>query len=403
MDVAGRFAARYFFSRKSHAVINLIAGVSVLSVAVPVAAMIVLLSVFNGFEELARTMTTLSDADLTLTPARGATFRTDTLDAAALRAVDGVEEIAFALEQEVLVEYRGRQTTATLRGVDAAYARTVPLAEATVHGTWLTRDTTGRDFAVAGQGIAYALGLRTLAAGENELTLYALRRTSFSPLLPVDGYARRRVPAAGIFALDAETDSRLVVASIELARELFDYAGRASAAAVRLAPGASPEAVARRVAAEAGEGFVVRTREQMNEGFYRIMRFEKWGVFFISLLVMAVASFSIVGTLTMLILDKRPSFVTLRAMGADRRLLRAIFEREGWLIGGIGAAAGTAAGVGLCLAQQHFGFVGMPAGSFLIESYPVRLQPGDLGAVALAFTLLVGTVTRLTVRKTIRS
>lgn len=199
--LAGWFARRYFFSKKSHSVINLIAGVSVVSVAVPVAAMIVLLSVFNGFEQLVRSMNSHFDADLTLTPREGQTFGIESLDTAALRRLPGVEAVSLALEQSALMEYRGRQAMVTVRGVADGYDRVVPVAECITAGDYAVR-LGDLDRLVVGRGVAYELGLRSL--GESDGVLYALRRTGFSSLLPVEGYTRRQAEVAGGFELVSE-------------------------------------------------------------------------------------------------------------------------------------------------------------------------------------------------------
>ena len=358
--LAGWFARRYFFSKKSHSVINLIAGVSVVSVAVPVAAMIVLLSVFNGFEQLVRSMNSHFDADLTLTPREGQTFGIESLDTAALRRLPGVEAVSLALEQSALMEYRGRQAMVTVRGVADGYDRVVPVAEC-------------------------------ITAGD-----YAVR-------LPVEGYTRRQAEVAGVFAADAQTDGRYLFTSLRLAQELFSYPDRASAAVVRVARGARPAEVKRRVAEAAGGAFEVRTRDELNASFYTIMQYEKWGIFLISLLVLVIASFSIVGTVVMLVLDKRPEFVALGAMGADTRFVRRIFFFEGGLIGVLGAGAGVVLGVGLCLVQHYFGVIEIPADSFLVKSYPVLLRGGDVAAVVAAFAVVVGAMTAVTVRRAVRA
>ena len=389
--LAGWFARRYFFSKKSHSVINLIAGVSVVSVAVPVAAMIVLLSVFNGFEQLVRSMNSHFDADLTLTPREGQTFGIESLDTAALRRLPGVEAVSLALEQSALMEYRGRQAMVTVRGVADGYDRVVPVAECITAG----------DRLVVGRGVAYELGLRSL--GESDGVLYALRRTGFSSLLPVEGYTRRQAEVAGVFAADAQTDGRYLFTSLRLAQELFSYPDRASAAVVRVARGARPAEVKRRVAEAAGGAFEVRTRDELNASFYTIMQYEKWGIFLISLLVLVIASFSIVGTVVMLVLDKRPEFVALGAMGADTRFVRRIFFFEGGLIGVLGAGAGVVLGVGLCLVQHYFGVIEIPADSFLVKSYPVLLRGGDVAAVVAAFAVVMGAMTAVTVRRAVRA
>ena len=398
--LAGWFARRYFFSKKSHSVINLIAGVSVVSVAVPVAAMIVLLSVFNGFEQLVRSMNSHFDADLTLTPRAGQTFEVGALDTAALRRVSGVAAVSLALEQSALLEYRGRQAMVSVRGVDDGYDRVVPVAECVTAGDYAVR-LGDLDRLVVGRGVAYEVGLRSL--GESDGVLYALRRTGFSSLLPVEGYTRRQAEVAGVFAADAQTDGRYLFTSLRLAQELFSSPDRASMAVVRVAGSTHPAEMKRRLSQAAGEAFEVRTRDELNASFYTIMQYEKWSIFLISLLVLVIASFSVVGTVVMLVLDKRPGFVTFYAMGADTRFIRRIFFCEGGLIGVLGAGIGVVLGVGLCLVQQYFGVIEIPADSFLVKSYPVLLRGGDVTAVLAAFVVVVGGITAVTVRRAIRS
>lgn len=399
MNLPRHIARRYLFAPKSHSVINLIAGLSVVAVAMPVAAMLILLSVFNGFESLIRQMGGAFDADLTLTPAAGMTFETARLDTAALAAAPGVEALSFILEQNLLLERHGRQAVATLRGADDAYAKVLPLdsivagGDARLHVGELER-------LVIGQTMAYTLGIRTLA--DAEVTLYALRRSSFSTLLPLDSYTRQREPVGGVYVLDLETERRYVLGSLHMAQELFNYPGRASALLLRTAPGADAEQEAARVARIAGDDFRLRTRAEMQASLYRIMRYEKWGIFFISLLVLVIASFSIVGALAMLIVEKRDDAATLRALGADTSFLRRLFSAEGALISGAGALLGVVLGVGATLLQQHYGLIRIPAESFLMQSYPVEFRWTDLAAVAVAFTLVAGLITHLTVRSMIK-
>lgn len=392
------FARRYFFSPASRSVVRSISALSVVAVAVPVAAMIVLLSVFNGFETLVRQNCSAFDADLTLAPREGRTFAVADLDTAALTRVPGVEAWSLFLEQSVLLERNGRQATAVVRGVDDRYGEVFPLREAVTSGSPEVR-IGDLERLVVGQTMGYMLGIRSLA--DADVSLYAVRRGSFSSLLPVQNFSRRTVPVGGAFSIDLESERTYVLASLRLAQQLFSHPGRASAVAVRLLPGADAGQVRRLVAQVAGERFSVRTRYEMRASFYRIMTYEKWGVFFIALLVLVVASFSVVGALAMLIVEKRDDIRTLAAMGADRPSIRRIFRTEGLLICGVGAAAGIVLGVGLSLAQQHFGFIEIPAESFLTKSYPVEFRLADLLAVSAAFSVVALLLSNITVRSMI--
>ncbi len=390
------FARRYLRSPKSHSVINLIAGVSVVAFAMPVAAMVILLSVFNGFSTLARAMSSSFDAPLTLRPAEGQHAPIATLDTTTLRRTPGVEAFSLVLEQQVLLERNGRQEMVRLRGVDQSYTEVLPIRQQLVAGEMVARDEV-----VLGRAMAQALGIRTLSGAE--LTLYALRPgASFSTLLPTDGYTRRRAAVAGIFALDLKSEQGYALTSLRTAQELLNRPASLSAAAIRLQPDADPAKVAAQIQHLVGPAWEVVTPEELNASFFRLVRYEKWGVFFISLLVLIIASFSVVGTLSMLIIEKRTERQTLRALGADTRLIRRIFVGEGVLLGSLGALIGEVLGVGLCLAQQHWGLIRIPAETLLIDRYPVELQVGDLLLITATFATVVTTVSVATVHSMIK-
>lgn len=393
------FARRYLFSPKSRSVINLIAGLSVAAVAMPVAAMIILLSVFNGFETLVKATGSAFDADLTVTVREGQTFPAAALDTAALGRIPGIGGYSFILEQSALLEHNGRQATATIRGGDDAYTAVLPLGEALSAGEERLR-LGDLERLLIGQSMAYLLGIRSLA--DADVNLYAVRRGSFSSLLPLENFTRRTEPVGGVYTLDLETERTYVLTSLRLAQQLFGHPGRVSALLVRLAPGADPAAVRRAVATAAGDDFRVRTRDEMQASLYRMMTYEKWGIFFIALLVMVVASFSVVGALAMLIVEKRRDIRTLRALGADMHFVRSVFRQEGYLICALGAALGAVLGVGASLVQQHFGLIEIPAETFLTKSYPVEFRSGDLAAVAAAFALVATVLTRLTVHSMLK-
>ena len=392
-------ARRYFFSPRSRSVVNLISGLSVAAVAIPVAAMVILLSVFNGFETLVKSMYSAFDAELTLTPRRGQTFSVTDLDTAALRRIPGVGALSLTLEQSVLLEHGGRQATATLRGVDDSYGEVFDLSDAVVTGQWRVR-LGDLERLVIGQSMAWMLGIRSLA--DADVTMYAVRRGSFSTLLPMDNYTRRTEPVGGVYVLDLDTERTYVLTSLRLAQSLFETPDRVSAVQIRLTPGASPERTREAVAASAGDGFQVRTRDELRASFYRIMTYEKWGVFFIALLVLVVASFSVVGALSMLIVEKRGDVETLRALGADTDLIRSIFRTEGLLICGLGGVIGLVVGVTLSLLQQHLGLIEIPAESFLTKSYPVEFRMTDLVVVAAAFAVVAALLANVTVRSMIK-
>ena len=386
-------AARYIRSRKSHSVINIISGVSVMAMATPVAAMIVLLSVFNGLEGMVRQLYSAVDPDITVAPSEGTTFAAGDVDAEALRAVEGVESLSFVLEQGAMAEANGRRTIVRVKGVDEDYTATVPVADRIVAGTF-TVAMDDADCMVAGQSVVRDLQLSRQSTGD-PIRLYALNRARISSLLPVGGYKRREMPLAGIYSVDEDTGDRIFT-SLRAAQNLFNYPDRASGIEVRVASGADADAVARRISDVVGDGMRVLTREQGNS-IYRLMALEKRMVFLVAALVMAIASLAIVGTLTMAIMDKRDDMETLRTMGAQSRLIRGIFTAEGDLLALASLVAGLAVGTAVAAVQQHWGPVRLDTATLMVDAYPVELRLTDVLLTAAAYWATAWTITRLTV------
>lgn len=393
------FARRYLFSAKSHSVINVISAVSVVAVGVPVAAMIILMSVFNGFAGLVDGMQSAFDADLEVRPREGKTFMTDALPTDSIRSIEGVRGVSFALEQSALAEYGGRQVVITVRGVDDNYTDVLPMTDYVQTGEFELR--LGEiEQACVGSSVAYRLGVRTFL--DTPLNLYSPRRGEISTLLPIDAYTHRRTWPSGVFMISGDVDDGYILTTIELAQSLFDYDGRASQLLVDVRDEASLERTRDAVQEAVGDDFKVVTRLEQQAALYRIMKYEKWGIFFISLLVLIIASFSIVGSLAMLIIDKRDNITTLRAIGARTEFVRSIFTGQGALIGLLGATIGLVLGVGICWAQQHFGLIEMPGTTFVVRYYPVEMKLTDILLIIAAMAIVTMAITQLTVRTMIR-
>lgn len=386
-------AGRYLRSRKSHSVINIISGVSVAAMATPVAAMVILLSVFNGLEGMVRTLYRAVDADITIRAAEGTVFDVAAVDTAAIRAAEGVETLSLVLEQGAMAEVGDRRTIVRLRGVERTYEDVVPVAQTIYGGTFAVGVDDSRSV-VLGHRTAQELGMSRQAVGDM-VTLYAINRTRFSSLLPVGGYTRRTLPVAGFYSIDDENGDVAYVA-LDVAQDMFNYEGRASSVAVKLAAGADADAVAERLQRIAGEGMEVLTRERSNS-IYRLMALEKWGVFAVALIVLVVASLTVVGTIVMIMIDKRDDAATLRMMGASRATVRDIFVGEGHLLAGVSLVLGVAAGVGLTLLQQTVGLVRLQTATLMVDIYPVELHAADVLLTAAAYIVVAHVVTRLTV------
>lgn len=386
-------AGRYLRSRKSHSVINIISGVSVAAMATPVAAMVILLSVFNGLEGMVRTLYRAVDADITIRAAEGTVFDVAAVDTAAIRAAEGVETLSLVLEQGAMAEVGDRRTIVRLRGVERTYEDVVPVAQTIYGGTFAVGVDDSRSV-VLGHRTAQELGMSRQAVGDM-VTLYAINRTRFSSLLPVGGYTRRTLPVAGFYSIDDENGDVAYV-SLDVAQDMFNYEGRASSVAVKLAAGADADAVAERLQRIAGEGMEVLTRERSNS-IYRLMALEKWGVFAVALIVLVVASLTVVGTIVMIMIDKRDDAATLRMMGANRATVRDIFVGEGHLLAGVSLVLGVAAGVGLTLLQRTVGLVRLQTATLMVDIYPVELHAADVLLTAAAYIVVAHVVTRLTV------
>ena len=387
------FARRYLFSKKSRSVINIISGVSAFAVAVPVAAMVVLLSVFNGFEKLNIEMSDSFDPDIMITPSKGKVFDIGDTPYERLKSIEGISEVSYILEENALFEYRNRQFIGIVRGVDSLYKEVVPIDSLITEGEYRLRFGELPE-AVVGQGLAYSLGLRMNLS--DPVTIFTPRRGRVNPLLPYSFYREERLFPAGVFALEAETDGKYMIVPLDFAQRFLDYEGRASGIVVKLNAGAQPEKTRQLITGELGDGFKVLTRYQQKEDFYRIMMYEKWGIYFIILLVLVVASFSLIGSLAMLIIDKRGDMRTLIRMGADVPLVRRIFVKEGMLIYCLGAGIGLALGIGVALLQQTFGLIRIAAETFLIDAYPVELKLTDILWIIVTFVALGFVVSRLT-------
>ena len=385
-----RFALRYLTSRKSHSVINIIATVSLVAVVVPVAAMVILLSVFNGFEALVRDLYKVVDADIEITTEQGIPLE-DTKLRSDIATVEGVEALSFVVERQAMLSYRDNRVAVTLRGVDADYRKVVPIEEHIAYGN---AEVEWGDFdrLLVGEGVTYELGLYSMVAGDVEV--FSLGGGSIGSLMPVVAMNRERMDVCGSFVIDQQHASSFALTSLRAAQRIFNRE-RADKVLVKVAEGASHRNVASSLSNCLGEGYEVTLREDKNEGFYAIMRYEKWAIFFVSLLVLIIASLSIIGTVIMLILEKRDEERTLLAIGADKGFIRGVFVREGLLLSGVGGAIGLLLGVAVTLAQQHFGFVKMPNGNFLVENYPVELQTGDLVVIFVVFVAVALTVSAL--------
>lgn len=392
-----KFARRYMFSPKSHSVINIIVSVSLVAVAVPTAALVVLLAVFNGLNATIEELYSSVDADIEILAKRGQTFSADSISLDTLIDIEGVVAVAPFIEQSVMLSAGDRHTAITLRGIDSLYTNVLPIASLVGRGDIETATIDGD--IVLGYGLAADIGVYNLGS---EISLYALNRKQISTLLPMSGLSRAKVQLGGIIDSNADIDATLALTSIDRLQRLANYPNRLSGIVVGVAEGSDKESVCEALSIAVGDDFKVRTREEKNASMNAILRMEKVAVLLIGALIAIVAALSIVGSVVMLLTDKQRDIATLRAMGADSSLIRNIFVGEGILLTILGTAIGAILGVALSLGQEYYGWVGMPNGGAIIESYPVDLRAGDTLLVVAIFLIIGIAVSRLTVAHTLR-
>ena len=377
------FARRYLFSRSSHSVINIIAGVSLVSVAIPVAAMVILLSVFNGFESLIKRMYATTDADIEISRIAEPTeqLRQHIL------ATEGVESASFVIEGQALARFEKRETAVTVRGVDENYFAVLPINQEVMQGS--AELTIGDyDRALLTRDVAQLLTIYTVA--DSNISLHAISGSNIGSLLPLSGIKSQRIAVGGVMRGSQQLKG-LIIVPLRTAAKLF------SADKIKLYLHCSEDIdkVKERLQSTLTEEVKITTRADKNAAFYQIMRYEKWAVFFVALLVLLIASLSIIGTVIMLIVEKRDQQQTLLSIGADRGFIRGIFVREGLLISGIGGAAGLIIGVVVVLVQQIFGIITLPSANFIVDSYPVEMHLSDIIMIFITFVAIAWSVSQI--------
>ncbi len=388
MNLSFFIARRYFASKKSTNFINIISGISVIGVAVGTAALIIVLSVFNGFEGLVVSLYNSFDPNIKITAQQGKTFLPEQLPKSRILHIPGVRFYSETLEDNALLKYRDKQYIATIKGVDSVFTVMKPLQDQITDGEMLLQkgDT---DFAVIGQGVRYFLSVN-LDDAFSSLSVFVPKRGRQMELNPEDAFIRKSIVPAGVFSIQQDFDSKYVLVPIRFARALYQYEKEVSAIEIGLSQDADMEVVQKEVEKLVGPGFVVQNRFQQHELLYKIMKSEKWAVFLILSFILLIATFNIVGSLTMLIIEKKKDIAILHALGADVPLVRRIFLLEGSLISLIGALAGLLAGFLICLLQQRFGIIKLQgSGSFVIDAYPVHMQGLDFVYV-LVTVLFIG-------------
>lgn len=395
-------ARRYLFAKKSHNVINIISAISAVGMAIGTAALIIILSIYNGFDELVKSTLNNVEPDILITPAKGKVFIPEGEAFDLIRKNPLIGEYSHVLQENVFVDYDGHQGIAKAKGVDSAFEAESPLAEHITNGEFSLHKGQLPQM-VVGAGLAYKMGMNPAFLASAEL-YFPIRDRNFSLANPAASIETVRMRPSGIFSVNQQIDDDLMIVPIEEMRKLLGYEEEVSGVEIRLAEGSTAKDIRsaiKHIQKELGPEFKVLDRFRQNPSLYKMMRYEKAAIYLILIFVIIIIALNIFGSITMLIIEKKDDIETYRSLGATDQMLRRTFTLEGWLISLLGLAAGLVIGIGFSLAQQNFGFIKMP-GSFLVNAYPVILQWQDVLATIAGVALIGYIIALLPVRRNIR-
>ncbi|MCB0566323.1 MAG: ABC transporter permease [Phaeodactylibacter sp.] len=389
MNLSLRIARRYLFAKKSTNAINIITGIAVFGIAVGSAALVLVLSVFNGFEDLITTMYSNFNPDIKATPTRGKTFEADTVMLEKLMALEGVEQVSRTLEEVAFFEYKDNQDFGTLKGVDENFNKVVGI-DTTVREGRYSFEENGRQLAILGLGMRNKLGAN-VGDRFTELAVYMPKREQSSGLFgqQLQPFRRRYIYPGGTFVIQQEFDNQYVLAPLEFARELSGTESEVSALEIRMAPGAEASQVVAAVQAVMGPDFDVKGRYEQESSFLRLMQVEKWLSYAIASLMMLLVAFNIVGALWMVVLEKQKDIAILKSMGALNTSVRNIFLNEGLLLSLLGIGMGFALAIVLYTLQKTVGIISVP-GNFVVDAYPISMRLIDFIIVAVTVIAIGG-------------
>ncbi len=383
MKLAPFIAKRYLFAKKSHNVINIISAISAIGMAIGTAALIIILSVYNGFDSLIRSMLSNVEPDLMITPATGKVFVPEGETYDWIYDQPCVKNMCGVLQEQVFINYNGQQGLAKAKGVDWIYEEETTLKDYIIDGQFRLHKG-DIPLAAIGAGLARSMDINPRFIAPIEI-YFPSRTRKISIANPISSIESVKVWPSCLFSVNNEVDAEMMILPIEQMRELLDYSNEVSAVEIRLTEEAGSKELKRiqkEIESRLGPEFKVKDRFQQNVSLYKMMKYEKAAIFMILIFIIIIIAFNIFGSLSMLIIEKRSDIATLRSLGAQDKLIKNIFILEGWLISLTGLAGGLVIGVGFSLLQQHLGIIKMP-GHFIVQAYPVILSWTDIVITAV--------------------
>ena len=385
------FAWRYFIARKSTNAINIIAWVTLSVIAFATCCQVLVLSVFNGFEGLVKSLYSSFYTDIKITPARGKTFLLDAAQIKALRQDSVVDNMSMIAEDKALLKNHDAQTVIYLKGVEDNYPRVSGVAERTTQGIFST-GTVEAPLLVAGAGIQNAVGINVDPALPNGELTVILPKRSAPGNDPLQLMSEGNLRASGIFTIQQDFDNKYAITNIGFVKQQMGFGNdEYSAIELKLKQKVNAETAKKRLAKLFGANYRIETKYEQNSSLYDTMKMEKWAIYAVLTFILLIAAFNMVSALTMLVLEKRKDISILQSLGTNRKSLLKIFLAEGFLLGGIGAVSGIILAVLICFLQVKFKLIKITGGSFLIDYFPVKLVATDfllVGATSAVIAII---------------
>jgi len=381
-------ARRYLVSKKSHNLINVISLISLVGLTVGTAALIIVLSVFNGFEDVVKSLYNSFNPDFEITTRTGKTFHYAEFPTGKIKAIEGINGMVEVVQEDALFKYRDQQYIAKIKGVSSNFTSLSKVDAKMTQGDYVLQEGDA-NFALLGAGVAWYLNVN-IRDFRNLLSVYVPRRGNASTFNFETAFNNEVIPPAGIFAIQQEFDEKIVLVPVRFARKLLDYNDEVTSVDIYIKQGADEATIQSQLSNILGNDFLVKNRFQQNETLYKVMRSEKMAVFLILIFILILASFNMVGSLSILIVEKLKDIAVLKSMGADRKLIRRIFITEGMLISLVSAIAGLLIGFVLLFLQDKFGWLSLGGGngSFIIDAYPVKMMFFDFLFVFLSVQII---------------
>jgi lipoprotein-releasing system permease protein len=382
------FAWRYFKAKKSTNAINIIAWVTVGVIAFATCCQVLVLSVFNGFEDLVKSLYSSFYADVKIVPATGKTCRLTASQIASIKNQPLVESFSMIAEEKALLKNQDAQTVIYLKGVDANYEKVSGIASKTNRGKYFT-GTAEAPYLVTGSGIQNATALNFDKAFASDNVTVILPKKNSSNNDPLQSLSEGFITPAGSFTIQQEFDDKYAITNIGFVKQQMGFAAdEYSAVEIKLKYKANPKEAASTLTLLLGKNYKVQTKYEQNTSLYSTMKLEKWAIYAVLTLILIIAAFNMISALTMLVLEKRKDISVLQSMGASQNSILKIFLSEGLLLGGIGTAAGLCMATVICLLQLKFKIIKLAGGSFLLDYFPVKLIATDFILVAVTATII---------------